>query len=149
MYTGLLWRLTSTGGSFVTATRWLKATWGYDDFASEQMLCGTQLDDVTSCGVCAVNTIEGQVFGDRLWAEEFALAYQASKFVEVTHRVLHLNGSTAIIDPLNYLLNYGIGNTRPTLHRPPFQPPVSLPVLYDNFLDNVSSDAPEMSNSMP
>ncbi|KAJ1306444.1 hypothetical protein OPQ81_007447 [Rhizoctonia solani] len=77
---------------------WLKATWGYDKFVSEQMPCGTQLDDTTSCGVCAVNTIEKQVFEDPLWNEDLASAYRASKFMEIAHRVLHLIGSNSIID---------------------------------------------------
>ncbi|EUC59875.1 hypothetical protein RSOL_328130 [Rhizoctonia solani AG-3 Rhs1AP] len=52
----------------------------------------TQLSDTTSCGVCAINTIEAHVFGDKLWEEHLAPAYRASKFVEVAHRVLSING---------------------------------------------------------
>ncbi|QRW26520.1 hypothetical protein RhiXN_12181 [Rhizoctonia solani] len=78
---------------------WLKATWGYDKFVSEQMPCGTQVDDATSCGVCAVNTIERQVFEDPLWDEGLASAYRASKFVEIAYRILVPNGSDSIINP--------------------------------------------------
>ncbi|KAJ1304195.1 hypothetical protein OPQ81_008595 [Rhizoctonia solani] len=135
---------------------WLKATWGYNDFVSEEMPCGTQLDDITLCGVCAVNTIERQVFGDLLWVEEFALAYRASKFVEVVHRVLRLNGYTATINPPLNISRVLMDSTpglieqelsiklRDRQHTP--NPPTSgLPSepSNDDFLNDVSSDAPD------
>ncbi|KAJ1299464.1 hypothetical protein OPQ81_002527 [Rhizoctonia solani] len=103
---------------------WLKATWGYDDFVSEAMPCGTQLNDETSCGVCAANTIEVQVFEDQLWDKDFALAYRASKFVQVVYQVLCSNTHTP---------------------NPPSSPlPTSVPpseYSNDDFHDGVSSDA--------
>ncbi|KAG8764094.1 hypothetical protein FRC11_005504 [Ceratobasidium sp. 423] len=91
----------SSGHVRNTLKAWIKATWGYEDFMSEEMPSCTQVNDATSCGVCAINTIEVQVFEDRLWEEELAAAYRASKFIEVVHRVLHLNGAfNSIIAPV-------------------------------------------------
>ncbi|KAJ1305545.1 hypothetical protein OPQ81_000549 [Rhizoctonia solani] len=139
---------------------WLKATWGYDDFVSEAMPCGTQLNDETSCGVCAANTIEVQVFEDQLWDKDFALAYRASKFVQVVYQVLCSNESISLVSPpplnISQLLAASITesiergllidpNDQTHTPNPPSSPlPTSVPpseYSNDDFHDGVSSDA--------
>ncbi|KAF8756364.1 methionyl-tRNA aminoacylation [Rhizoctonia solani] len=130
---------------------WLKATWGYDKFVSEQMPCGTQVDDATSCGVCAVNTIERQVFEDPLWDEGLASAYRASKFVEIAYRILVPNGSDSIINPplpiSRILANSLAGSIGQGLFiaEPPTSPHQASGYLSsdDNFFDGFSSDVIE------
>ncbi|QRW21072.1 hypothetical protein RhiXN_06061 [Rhizoctonia solani] len=129
---------------------WLKATWDYDSFACEQMPCGTQLDDASSCGVCAVNTIKRQVFEDPLWDEDLASAYRASKFVEIAHRVLHLNRSNSVIElpvPLSRILADSLaGSIEPGSPNPNPPSPHLAPAYLssdDDFFNRVSSDTDE------
>ncbi|QRW16719.1 hypothetical protein RhiXN_04721 [Rhizoctonia solani] len=68
--------------AFGIINAWLKATWGYDKFVSEQS-----------------HAVLKQVFEDPLWDEGLASAYRASKFVEIAYRILVPNGSDSIINP--------------------------------------------------
>lgn len=68
--------------------RWLQAVWGYTDFGVEELPCCKQNDDGNSCGICAVNTIEARIFGDRIWEFELAPAYRAFRFLQLARNVL-------------------------------------------------------------
>ncbi|KAG8707407.1 hypothetical protein FRC11_007462, partial [Ceratobasidium sp. 423] len=138
---------------------WLKATWGYEDFKSEEMPSCTQSNDTTSCGVCTINTIEVQIFGDKLWEEDLAAAYRASKFIEIAHRVLHMSGIYASSTPaftIQDALNESQDKPTTTQHDnwpnvpdlPSSPPPSSVPPSSPGDLSECDlSGAPDVAKS--
>jgi hypothetical protein len=84
--------------SFLHAVRWglTKSTGGKRFTEGATLARGSQGDDVYSCRVIAINTIEHALWNEPLWTKETQTLIRATKFQEVANRILSLIVSAVI-----------------------------------------------------
>ncbi|KAG8692679.1 hypothetical protein FRC11_003437, partial [Ceratobasidium sp. 423] len=101
----------SQGGSQSSARfrkiirEWLTRTWPgeWDNFETQELPHGDQESDGSSCGICAINTIEARILGNPLWEPKLSAAFRASKFLEISQHVIEQSAAHIFAPKFSYI----------------------------------------------